>query len=448
MLIVIRYSLRQSIVEHVGNLDGFKKRVLHWCSGFDPVVYLDNNAYSSYRHSKFETLVAVGQTELLQCEVGNAFESLRQFLKTPAWTFGFMTYDLKNEIERLESNRFDGIGMPALYFFRPKVLMIVRGEEVEIQSDTTDPQEIFRAITTTSVPRFADAHNLPIKQRFTMEEYCSTAERIREHIAAGDVYEVNLCQEFFADDVRLDPLTVFEKLNTITRTPFASFVKAGDKYLMSASPERFLMKHGNQLISQPIKGTIRRSRDASEDDRLKEQLRNDPKERAENVMITDLVRNDLAKSSKPGSVTVEELCGVYSFEGVHQLVTTVTSELRDGEDAVTAMRNAFPMGSMTGAPKIAAMELIEKYEKTKRGLYSGSVGYFTPDGDFDFNVVIRSMLYNAETKYLSFHTGGAITYDSDPELEWEECLLKAENMIRALTAPNPQKGNRVSDQLL
>lgn len=422
------------------NLASFRSQLVHWVRSYDPVLLLYSNPTSAQPQdiAQFDLIAAVGHTDQLVCETGNAFESLREFLKVPSWTFGFLTYDLKNEIEKLDSNHFDGLGMPALYFFRPEVVILVRGEQVEIISEVREPEEIYRSIQFLPTPPRSPSHSdRPsqgggIEQRFTRKEYCSTVERIREHIAAGDVYEMNLCQEFYAEDVELDPYSTFERLNDIAKAPFSAFLRVGNKYLMCASPERFLGKRSNKLISQPIKGTIARSADPVEDERLKEQLRKDPKERAENIMITDLVRNDLAKSSKPGTVKVEELCGVHSFEGVHQMITTVTSELRDDVDGVTAIRNAFPMGSMTGAPKVAAMELIEKYEKTKRGLYSGSVGYFTPDGDFDFNVVIRSMLYNAETKYLSFQTGGAITYDSDPEKEWEECLLKAENIKRAL----------------
>jgi para-aminobenzoate synthetase component 1 len=423
-----------AMVTRIGDRSELKHRLLHWARLHDPVVILNSNGHTGDIYSRHDLLAAVGQTETWRGQAGHAFDALRDFVSAPSWVFGFLTYDLKNEIERLESNHFDGIGIPAMCFFRPEAVIAVRGTEVEVWGE--EPKALLEQVMSIAPPPHKPSQGggarYQIHQRFAKEGYASTVERIREHIAAGDVYEMNLCQEFFAEGVGLDPLDTFIRLNDIAKTPFAAFVRTGGKYLMCASPERFLAKRGNQLISQPIKGTIRRSADPQEDERLKEQLRHDPKERAENVMITDLVRNDLAKSARPGTVKVEELCGVHTFEGVHQLITTVTAELEAGVDAVTAIRNAFPMGSMTGAPKVAAMELIEKYEKTKRGLYSGSVGYFAPNGDFDFNVVIRSMLYNAESKYLSFQTGGAITYDSEAEKEWEECLLKAENVIRAL----------------
>lgn len=411
----------------IANVAEFKQNLFEWCRAHDPVAYYDSN-FHSVEPSAYETVVAAGQHEQLVGQPGTAFESLRKFIEHPSWIFGFLTYDLKNEVEELQSNNDDGIGMPALFFFRPQHVFLISNKSVTVLSGSAQPQRLFDEVQST-IASPSDIAPVTFNPRFNKSEYCAIVEKVREHIAAGDVYELNLCQEFYREAIELDPFSVFARLNNEARTPFAAFVRTGSRYLLSASPERFLAKRGGRLISQPMKGTIRRGADLKEDQQLRSQLLNDPKERAENIMITDLVRNDLAKSSKPGSVSVEELCGIYSFEGVHQMITTVTSELIDGLDLVTAIRNAFPMGSMTGAPKVAAMELIERYEKTKRGLYSGSVGYFAPNGDFDFNVVIRSLIYNASTGYLSLQTGGAITYDSDPESEWEECRLKAETVM-------------------
>jgi para-aminobenzoate synthetase component 1 len=189
-----------------------------------------------------------------------------------------------------------------------------------------------------------------------------------------------------------------------------------------------LRKEGSKIISQPIKGTAKRLLSPIDDEKIAHDLMRDEKERAENVMIVDLVRNDLSKSSKKGSVQVEELCKVYTFKQVHQLISTVVSEVKDDVHPVDVIKDTFPMGSMTGAPKLSAMEIMEELEETKRGLYSGTVGYFTPDGDFDFNVVIRSILYNAAERYVSLSVGSAITAKSNPERECEECLLKAKAM--------------------
>jgi para-aminobenzoate synthetase component 1 len=202
--------------------------------------------------------------------------------------------------------------------------------------------------------------------------------------------------------------------------------------MLSASPERFVKKVGSKVISQPIKGTARRSSDKEEDERIKAELTRDPKERSENIMIVDLVRNDLSKTALKGSVRVEELCKAYTFQQVHQLISTVVSEVSEKIDVVDIIISLFPMGSMTGAPKISAMEIIEELEETKRGLYSGAVGYFSPNNDFDFSVVIRSILYHKKEKYVSFSVGGAITAQSEIEKEYNECMLKAEAMKKAL----------------
>jgi para-aminobenzoate synthetase component 1 len=264
-------------------------------------------------------------------------------------------------------------------------------------------------------------------------DYLANVAAIRRHIIEGDLYEMNLCQEFYAEGVQLDPLSVFRRLNAIAKAPFATYFKLEDRYLLSASPERFLRKTGDLLVSQPIKGTRRRGASPASDEQARLDLAGSKKDQAENVMIVDLVRNDLARSCRPGSVVVEALFGIHTFETVHQMISTVTGVLRPDVHPVTAIQRAFPMGSMTGAPKVMAMQLIERYENTRRGLYSGAVGYFTPEGDFDFNVVIRSILYEAQTGYLSMQVGGAIVYDSVPEQEYEECLLKAEAMLKALS---------------
>ncbi|PID89409.1 MAG: hypothetical protein CSB01_02115 [Bacteroidia bacterium] len=252
----------------------------------------------------------------------------------------------------------------------------------------------------------------------------------------GDIYEINFCQEFFAEQVCINPEQLYNHLKKVSPTPYGCFYKTRNHYLLSASPERFIKKKGTKLISQPIKGTAKRGANKEEDDTIKHHLFTDAKERAENIMIVDLVRNDLSHTATKGSVKVEELCGIYSFPQVHQMISTVVANLRNDIHFVEAIKQCFPMGSMTGAPKIRAMKLIEQYESTKRGLYSGAVGYITPQGDFDFNVVIRSILYNATNKYLSFMVGGAITMQSNPEKEYEECLLKAKAIRKTLSSNN------------
>jgi para-aminobenzoate synthetase component 1 len=266
----------------------------------------------------------------------------------------------------------------------------------------------------------------PINNRISREEYIRIIKQLQQHILRGDCYEINFCQEFFAEHVDIDPLQVYCSLSNTSPNPFAAFYKTGQQYLLCASPERYLKKEGERIFSQPIKGTSQRDlNDVGEDVKSKEHLYNSAKDRSENVMIVDLVRNDLSKICVEASVQVEELFGIYSFPQVHQMISTVSGQLRSDIHFIEAIKATFPMGSMTGAPKKRVMELIEQYELTRRGIFSGAVGYITPEGDFDFNVVIRSIMYNAASKYLSFQAGSAITFYSDPEKEYEECLLKA-----------------------
>ncbi len=404
----------------------FKQKALHWANGFNNAAYLDHNQYKGYTNPSFNCLIGAGAVSQLLCNAGNAFAKLEQYQKdTQDWLFGFLGYDLKNEVEHLTSLLPDGTGFPDLYFFQPEHLITIHLDgTVVIESSTRLPDEIFKLIEATETMGKASPA-ITMKARLTKEQYLKTIEQLREHIAAGDVYEINYCQEFYANDVNLDPLSIFNKLNSLSQAPFSCFLKFDSKYLLCASPERFMRKVDNTLTSMPIKGTIRRDDVPTVDNELKAQLRNSIKEQAENVMIVDLVRNDLTKSCAPGSIKVDELFNVYTFPKVHHLVSSVSGTIRYEVSGIEAIKNAFPMGSMTGAPKVRVMQLTEQYEQSKRGVYSGAAGYFAPNGDFDLNVVIRSLVYNQVLQYLSYHVGGAITWDSVPELEYEECLLKA-----------------------
>lgn len=414
-------------------IDVWKQKLLHWSSSQHPCVYMDSNQAAN---GDWECLVAVGAKSVLAAQAGSAFQQLSIWRQNnPGWLFGFLSYDLKNEVERLQSEHFDGIEFPDLYFFQPEIVVGIRQQHLDIYTDeNADPEAVFKEIqfqifTPESLEKTQDVELLP---RISKNDYLKTVERIRQHIMAGDVYELNFCQEFYAAHTSLDPLSTFRRLNALARPPFAVYLRCEGKYLMSASPERFLRKRGQMLLSQPIKGTRRRSANPTEDEAIKSELATDPKDRAENVMIVDLVRNDLARHCEPGSVKVDELFGIYTFPTVHQMISTVSGRLPDGDSGLHALRDAFPMGSMTGAPKVMAMELIEKYEHTRRGLYSGAVGYFDPEGNYDFNVVIRSILYHEKSQYVSVQVGGAIVYDSVPEMEYEECLVKLSAMLRAL----------------
>lgn len=418
------------MIIQVTDVSIFKQKALAWAATFDTACYLDSNSFND-PYGKFDTVIAIGAKAALTAYAGNAFAQLSAFRdNNPGFITGFFGYDLKNETENLQSQNPDYLNLPDLYFFAPEILISIKGNKVEIIGE--NEKDIFKGCTTSNLVPTTHKPAINLQPRFSRDEYIETVEKIKNHIVRGDIYVTNFCQEFFADDAEIDPLSIFSNLNSLSPTPFSTFFKWQGNYMMCASPERFLAKRGGKLISQPIKGTARRDADEKVDQSLIEELRNHPKELQENVMIVDLVRNDLTHSAKPGTVKTEELYGIQSFRQVHQMVSTVVCQLRADVSAVDAVKNTFPMGSMTGAPKISTMQLMEQYERSKRGVYSGSIGYFSADGDFDFNVVIRTLLYNSTKKYLSFHVGSAITYHANAAQEYEECLLKAKAILEVL----------------
>lgn len=427
--------MRTSIYKSISDPKEFKQQLLFWSQQFREIIYLDSNDYPQ-NYSSYDCVLAVDAFTSIKTDYHNAFEDLKQYQQsTKDWLLGYLSYDLKNDIEQLQSTNFDGLDFPDLYFFQPKKLFLLKGNQLEIQYLNMCDEEVeedFENIVESRKSKVEIEEIVTIQQRILKENYLEKVSKILKHIHHGDIYEANFCMEFFAENATIDPIEKFIKLNEISQPPFAVFFKNNNHFLLSATPERYLKKEGELIISQPIKGTAKRFLDAIEDEKSKTQLALDPKERAENIMITDLVRNDLSRTAQKGSVEVQELCEIYSFLQVHQMISTVTSKLDSQYSAVDALKTTFPMGSMTGAPKISAMKIIEELEETKRGLYSGAVGYFAPNGDFDFNVVIRSILYNQEKKYVSFSVGSAITSQSIPEKEYEECLLKAKAMREVL----------------
>lgn len=429
--------VRTSILKHLQNPKDFKTKLLHWANQFREVVVLDSNNYEQ-SYSNYDFVVAVEAFISIQTDYQNAFEDLYQYQSvTKDWLFGYLSYDLKNDIEKLQSNNFDGLHFPDLFFFQPKKLFLLKENVLEIQYLHFVDDEIeydFNEIVSQKSKVKSQKFTLNIQQTVSKEKYVEKVQKMLDYIHRGDIYEANFCMEFYADEANINPLEVYQKLNEISEPPFAVYFKNNKQYLLSASPERFLKKEGNKVISQPIKGTARRSFDLEQDEHLRNELEQNEKERSENIMIVDLVRNDLSHTASKGSVEVEELCKIYTFKQVHQMISTITSNVENSISPIEVIRSTFPMGSMTGAPKISAMKIIEELEETKRGLYSGAVGYFTPTGDFDFNVVIRSILYNAENKYLSFSVGSAITSKSIPEKEYEECLVKAKAMFEVLNS--------------
>ena len=431
--------MRSHTSVHISKPEIFKNQLLIWSQKFEEIVWLDSNNYKQ-KYASYDAVLAVEAFTSIQTDYFEAFEQLKVYQSTTKdWLFGYLSYDLKNDVEALSSSNFDGLHFPDLCFFQPKKIFLLKGNTLEVQYLNFVFDELdgdLKAIEAIDVFKLEEKvlvdNDIKIKLRIHKDEYFEKVNKILNHIHRGDIYEANFCQEFYAENTTIQPVDIYKNLNQISKPPFATLLRLYDKYLLSASPERYIKKEGQKITSQPIKGTAKRSLNKAEDDQLKATLSEDIKERSENVMIVDLVRNDLSKTATKGSVNVEELCKVYTFEQVHQMISTVTSEIDKDTHPVDVIETTFPMGSMTGAPKISAMKIIEALEATKRGLYSGAVGYFTPDGDFDFNVVIRSILYNDTEKYVSYSVGGAITAKSDPHKEYEECLLKAKAMREVL----------------
>ena len=403
---------------------------------FNICCFLDNNNYASIYHQN-EAILAADALDTLSCNAGNAFSALQDYYdKSPDWLFGHLGYDLKNEtFPALQSLHPDGIRFPDLFFFRPRFIMLLEKQQVKIggwNMDLPEAQQLYDQCTAMPVQNSLYRPQGKVLSYLDREQYLEAVRSLQQHIHRGDCYEVNFCRENYIENAVVNPLALFQRLNTLSPAPFAAYYRTNDQYLVCSSPERFVQKKGPLVISQPIKGTIKREEDAVADNLNRQALRQNSKERAENVMVVDLVRNDLSHTASPGSVKVTELFGIYSFAHVHHMISTVTAIPEPDLPFTEIIRQAFPMGSMTGAPKLRVLQLIEQYERSRRGLFSGALGYITPEGDFDFNVVIRSILYNGETKYLSFPTGSAITSYADPEKEWEECLLKAASMKQVL----------------
>jgi para-aminobenzoate synthetase component 1 len=416
----------------VKNIQNFKQQMLSWANQFDICCFFDNNQYPDKHHS-YEWLLGAGAIEIFS-PTQNILSSLGDFYNSHNdWLFGHISYDLKNEIEQLASSNSDGVEFPDIFLFQPEIIIQATNDSVIISSHYNEPRKIFDTILSQKLNNTTRLSKVCVQPRISKEKYLRTIKVLRRHMLRGDCYEINYCIEFFAENAEIDPLHIYEQLTKISPNPFSSFYKCNGKYLLCASPERYLKRDGNTIISQPIKGTAKRNC-ANHDDDLynKENLAASSKDQSENVMVVDLVRNDLSKVCKEGTVTVDELFGVYTFPQVHQMISSIKGQLKENTNFADILKATFPMGSMTGAPKKRVMELIERYEQSKRGIFSGAVGYITPQKDFDFNVVIRSIMYNATKKYLSYQVGSGITFYSNAENEYEECLLKAKAIEEVL----------------
>lgn len=415
----------------ITDFNQLKEKVLTWINRFSTFCFLDNHQYEN-NPNYTECLVAVGTKRYVSATAGqSALLQLQKFINetkvteaSNGWLFGHLGYELKTETEGLNTVAPEEIGFPDLFFFEPEYLIRFNEKELLVQGDNA--QSVADEILKTTCNEPAKPQSVSFQSRISRSEYMDIVENLRKHIQRGDCYEINFCQEFFARSVTIDPLMVYQQLSKLSPNPFSALYRLEDKWLLCASPERFLSKKGNRILSQPIKGTSKRMpNDEMLDQQQKELLRQSEKDKSENVMVVDLVRNDLSKICKDGTVQVDELFGIYRFPQVYQMISTISGELKEQVSFIDIIRATFPMGSMTGAPKKRVMELIDQYEEQGRGIFSGAVGYISPSGDFDFNVVIRSVMYQATTCYLSYRVGSGITFYSDAANEWEECMMKA-----------------------
>lgn len=404
----------------IADIDIFKQKVLNWLKPFGTFCFLDSNKYSS----DYELLVGAGAARAFASSAPNALQQFQSFInEKQGWLFGHFGYELNTDDNISRTAKIDLLGFDDIFFFEPEIIISVTKKILTIHA--LHPQNIFEAIHTAGDETNIIQKPVVIQNKISKEKYINIIDQLKSHIQRGDCYEINFCQEFYAEDAIIDPLLLFKQLTKISPNPFSGLYKTGKKWLICASPERYIKKTADKIISQPIKGTLPRNIFLNNIKNEQRELLQSVKDRAENVMVVDLVRNDLSKVCVEGSVQVNELFGIYSFPQLHQMISTVSGKLKASASFSDIINGTFPMGSMTGAPKIKVMDLIERYEKSKRGIYSGSLGYIDPFGDFDFNVVIRSIAYNQNSAYLSFQTGGGITTYSKAESEWDECMLKA-----------------------
>ncbi len=381
---------------------------------------------------QYDLIAGVGQLSFLVSN-NDSFDNLYKFSNNKKdWLFGYISYDIKNEIENLSSKNVDGFNTNNLFFFVPKYVIIFKNNELKVLT-YNNREKTNQFVESLNIPcTINKTKNVKLRAREDKISYLKKINKIKEHIKKGDIYEMNYCQEFYSESANFSPQSMFLEINKSMQTPFTCFLRVQSKHVLSFSPERYLRKKGNHILSQPIKGTISRGNSYKKDLSNIKFLKKNQKDISENIMITDLVRNDLSITSLKGAVQVEELCEVYTFEKVHQMITTISSKISSNEKFTDVLKSTFPMGSMTGAPKLKSMELIDLYEEFRRGIFSGSIGYVSPNCDFDFSVVIRTILYNLNTRYLSIGVGGAITMKSDPCDEYNECMTKVMPILKIL----------------
>lgn len=405
--------------------DSLRARFLNFPGTWPYKAWLDSNGNQQDPYRKYVFLGALGLRQL----------DAESVLKTDTgWAFGGFSYPYLQQCEPVSASlKPASIAVPDIFFFAPEIVIYQEQVSGAVYVEAEDPQRFMQLLEgTTPISEDRLQPTSSVQCKMSRADYVEAIRRLQNQIREGWVYEANLsrCLHFTASCPR--PESLCDSWFRNSPVPFSAYYQWDNLFIWCGSPERFLARRGNTLISQPIKGTAPRLTEPVADQETGTALQISEKNRAENIMIVDLVRNDLNRVCIPGTVVVPELCGLHSFTWVHHLISTIQGELRAGCTSFEALKSAFPPGSMTGAPKVSAMNLIHELEPEGRGLFAGSLGYFDPEGDFDFNVVIRTLIGDRQTGKFSYHAGGAVTIDSDPDEEYEETEVKSRNLLRWL----------------
>lgn len=429
----------RSIINHVAALqkDG-------------PVVVLDSYlsthpaAESTWLAASPQRIVTADGSSITEIRNGRTFQESRNpwdFLhhlleQTSSWWFGYLGYDLKNYTEQLQSNNEKLFNLPDFFLMEPGLLLQWPAGAAE---PNVIKDELPHISTAENDSKFLVGEPIPGIEK---SQYMQHIQDIQRLIREGSFYEMNYSYPL-SGSFEGNPLALYKAMMMSGPVPFGAYLSLNDTAVCCASPERFLAKDESRVWSQPIKGTAGRSADTAVDNQFKQELRSSTKDQAENLMIVDLVRNDLNRVARKGTVRVPSLYEIQTFESVHQMVSTVECSVEKDTNPADIIKACFPMGSMTGAPKISVMQTIENLEVYRRGIYSGAIGYITPDRNFDFNVVIRSAIVQNNT--YTYPVGGAITSDSDPEKEWEETIVKARALTHIDTDPKTVTERTISE---
>ncbi len=423
---------RKEKVFKVENINDFKDKLLFFSKSKENVILLDSNS----KKNDYEFIFSYGKISELK-SFDNSLDKLDNYIKrVDDWIFGFISYDLKEEIEGFNSNNLKYFDVPNLSFFQPSIIWVFDGFELKaLYFDEKELFDVWNEINKIhiSCDSIESNPNVELKGRLSKEEYIKKIKNIKKRIKMGDTYELNFCFDFFNDNTKINPENTFKKLNKLTESPMSVYYKDHHLHVLSSSPERFIKRNKKTIISQPIKGTKKRGKNIDEDVFLINSLKNSIKEKSENHMIVDLVRNDFSRIAKKGSVKVTELSKINTYKNIHQMVSTIEAQIENDMFFSTILKSTFPMGSMTGAPKIKTMKIIDELEETSRGIYSGAIGYIDPNKNFDFNVVIRTIIYDDKLSKISVNVGSGITFKSDPKDEYEECLTKIDALKKSLS---------------